>query len=127
MPRQTRYLMSLLDLQEPEVELAELGESSVTPPVLLLERPSAPAIFLENLRNLIWKSKEPPLRLASKPGDFWPDVFVVRGSAWGRFFQSAALHFLAAGLIWTVVLLAPRKPEIAQRPTFHKEDVIYYA
>src|ERR1700748_3707549 len=96
-----------LELEDPEIEWAELGESPVPPPVLLLEQPSAPPIFFDNLRGLVWKSNEPPLRLASKPGEFWPDVFVVRRSAWGRFFLSAALHALAAGVIWTAVLVFP--------------------
>ena len=63
-----------LDLREPEVAFAELGESLVSPPSFVVELPPATAVFLRNLKDLLWTAEPPPLRLASKPGQFWPDV-----------------------------------------------------
>jgi TonB family protein len=116
-----------LDLLESELELAELGESSIPPPSLVIELPSAAGVFFGNLRDLVWKAKQPPLHIASKPADFWPDVFVTRGAAWGRFLQSILLHGLAAGLLWAAILVLPRAPLKAEQPTLQKEDVIYYS
>jgi TonB family protein len=96
-------------------------------PAFVVALPSWPAVFLRNLKDLLWTAEPPRLRLASKPGTFWSDVFVASGPAWGKFAQSVVLHAGAAGALWVTILLWPRPAQVVDRPVFHHEDVIYYS
>ena len=116
-----------LCLPEPGIEVMDLGESPVPVPAFVLESPPWYAPFLDNLNDLLWRAEQPRLRLASKPGEFWPDVFVAAGAPWGKFAQSVVLHAIGAGLVWATILLWPRPPRAADRPAFRQEDVIYYS
>ena len=94
---------------------------------LLVELPPWRQVFLGNLKDSLWKPQPPPLRLASRPADFWPDVFVASHLPWGRFLQSLVYHVAAIALVWAAAFLVPRRVKIAEQPEFHHEDVIYYA
>ena len=104
----------------------ELGESSVPPPDFVIQLEPRPRVFLRNLADLLWPRPPAPLRLSSKPGDFWPDVFVIRRLPWGKFGQSVAYHLGLGAAIWGLSLVWPRPLQRIAAPVFHHQDVIYY-
>ena len=116
-----------LGLLESGADLVNLGESSAPVPALLVEPAPWYAPFLENLNDLLWKAEPPRLRLASKPGDFWPDVFVAGGVPWVKFGQSVLLHGMAAAMLWVAVVFWPRPPRPVTASVFRQEDVISYS
>jgi TonB family protein len=97
-------------------------------PTLLVTTELWHRTFLGNLRDLLrLRSSPPPLRVVSRPGSFWPDVFVERPLPWGRFLQSGLGHAAVIAAIWGWAQLWPQRPQIVQRTVFHSSDVIYYA
>ena len=60
------------------------------------------------------------------PAAFWPDVFVVAGLPWRRFFESTICHCLLILLMWGVSQILSRgtKPEV--HSPFDRSSVIYY-
>jgi TonB family protein len=101
-------------------------ENGIPAPVLLVHLEPWPRVFFRNLRDLVWKRSEPVLHLASKPADFWADVFVTPRLPWGKFFQSIFGHVAVGLAAWGLAMVWPRQPQIMAQPTFHHEDVIYY-
>lgn len=96
-------------------------------PRLLVELPSWPAVFLGNLRDLVYPPRHAPLELAFTPAPFWPDVFVTRTLPWSRFLQSAVYHVLAGGAVIGLSHLFAMQPRIVrQQPAFDHSQVIYY-
>jgi TonB family protein len=55
--------------------------------------------FLDNIADL-FRPPPPPIALTSRPGDFWPDVFVRRPMPWRNFGQSGFLH--AAAILFII-------------------------
>lgn len=82
-------------------------------------------VFLRNLRDVLWPRRQPPLRLTSRPGRFWPDVFVTPRLPWRRFSESAFYHVAVFLAMWGAAQVWPR-PQVADRPVFNRSDVIYY-
>jgi TonB family protein len=107
--------------------VAEVGESLDRAPQLLVEIEPWHRVFFRNLADSIWTRRPPQLELASRPGDFWPDVFVASAPPWGRFLESALSHVALAAAIWAVAAYWPRHPQTVASPRFHSSDVIYYA
>ncbi len=68
-----------------------------------------------------------PQLLYSRPGSFWPDVFVTSRLPWNRFAQSAFFHVAFVICLWGSVQLWPQSPQVLDRPVFNRSDVIYYA
>ncbi len=111
-----------LGLVESAVDASAAPEAA---PTLLVTLPPWRDVFLQNLRDL-WPRRQPPLRLASKPGDFWPDVFVASRLPWLSFLESVFYHaVLIAGLL-AVTQFWPRRAQIAERPVFNRSDVVYF-
>ena len=106
--------------------MVDLGESPVGAPILLVELPPWYQVFRRNLLDLLHPQQQPPLRLASKPAKFWPDVFVQSHLPWRRFLESALYHGLAFLALWAASLIWMRRPQMVTRPAFSHEDVIYY-
>ena len=106
--------------------ITDLGESPVAVPGFLIELPPWRSVFRRNLLDLLRPQRQPPLRLASKPATFWPDVFVHSHLPWRRFLESALYHGLAFLMLWASSIIWARRPQIALRPAFSHEDVIYY-
>ena len=104
---------------EPVVELVDA-------PALLVELPSRFDVFRRNLLDLLRPQPMPPLRLASKPADFWPDVFVPNRLPWRYFSESGVYHVLFALILWGSSIIWARRPQIAMQPVFTHQDVIYY-
>jgi TonB family protein len=67
------------------------------------------------------------LHLHSRPGTFWPDVFVTSGLPWKRFGQSGLCHVMFMAVLWGSAQLWPQRPQVLDRPVFNRADVIYYA
>src|ERR1017187_8955252 len=106
--------------------ITDLGESPVAVPGFLIELPPWRSFFRRNLLDLLRPQRQPPLRLASKPATFWPDVFVHSHLPWRRFLESALYHGLAFLMLWASSIIWARRPQIALRPAFSHGDVIYY-
>ena len=105
-----------------------LGEvpQPVTVPRLLIELPSRPRIFYENLRDLILPTSLPPLELPSTPALFWPDVMVERGLPWRSFLQSGAYHVTAFALLIAFTRFFALQPQVVAKPAFDHLQVVYY-
>jgi TonB family protein len=102
------------------------GRVLATPPKLLVELESWRHSFVCNLLDILWPQRQPSLNLASRPGQFWPDVFVPSALPWRGVLQSSGYHIL---LVAGAVLLShfwPHPAEIATQSTLH-EDVVYYS
>jgi TonB family protein len=98
----------------------------VAVPTLLVALEPWHRVFLRNLRDLLWLRRKPPLQLVSRPGSFWPDVFVPMRLPWTQFLQSTLGHILVIAALWGWSQLWPQRPQIAQRTVFHSSDVVYY-
>jgi len=99
---------------------------TVSMPSLLVELPPWHKVFLRNLADLLQRRRAPVLHLASKPGDFWPDVFVRQRLPWRRFLESYLYHAVALLVILYASLLLPHHVQIAEHHALNHEDVIYY-
>ena len=78
-------------------------------PRLLVEWQSGSSAFIENLRAVLFKQK--PLVLSSRPGTYWPDVFVHRPLAKREIALSYLLHALVISIVYMypwVAVFAPR-------------------
>jgi len=95
-------------------------------PRLLVELPSWPRVFADNLRDLFSPPRLAPLKLQSAPAPFWPDVFVKRELPWRRFLDSGAFHLIACAMIVGVSRLVAMQPQAVLRPTFDHTRVISY-
>lgn len=92
---------------------------------LLVELPSRPRVFFGNLRVLMFPPRLGALELHSRPGDFWPDVFVHRPAAWGRFFQSCGYHLVALTLLIVATRFFAMQPRVITKPAFERPSVVY--
>src|SRR4051812_14516941 len=84
------YLMKPASvLQEPT---SESGSEIKAAPEFLVDLPPWHQVFFRNLRDLFRPSEHSASSLYSRPGSFWPDVFVTSPLPWNRFAQSAFFH-----------------------------------
>jgi TonB family protein len=95
-------------------------------PTLLVEPEPWGKIFLHNLRDTIRPRPTADFKLASRPGDFWPDVFVSSRLPWSKFAQSAAVHSAVIALLWASARFWPQRTHIVEPVEFHSSDVVYY-
>ena len=95
-------------------------------PRLLVELPSRPTVFFNNLRDFVFPRRLAPLELESEPGEFWDDVFVRRPLPWNRFFQSAVYHGLAGAALVGLGHLFAMQPRVVVQPQFDHSQVVYY-
>jgi TonB family protein len=84
-------------------------------------------VFLHNFADLLRPRQDLSLELVSRPGSFWPDVFVASHVPWNRFAQSALCHLAVIAALWGAARLWPDRPRALQSPTFNRADVLYYA
>ena len=96
------------------------------PPKLLVQLEPAHRVFFRNLDELVFPPRPAPLNLTSRPGRFWPDVFVPSPMPWEGLFQSLALHVMMLAVLGSTLqfLLVDRHPLTPRR--FNKSEVIYY-
>ena len=97
------------------------------PPVLQIQLEPWSKVFLRNLTDLVRPRRLSPLFLSSRPGRFWPDVFVASGLPWGRFLESAFYHIMVVAALWGSAQIWPARPQLVLRPVFRSTDVLYPA
>jgi TonB family protein len=105
---------------------SESGLKAGSGPSFLVNLEPWHGIFLDNIRDLFRPQRATPFLVSSRPGSFWPDVFVTSRLPWSRFAQSAACHVAFLALLWGSVRLWPQAPQVLDRPVSNRSDVIYY-
>jgi TonB family protein len=98
----------------------------VSPPRLLVELPSRRQVFFQNLHDVAFPRRLPPLELHSAPAPFWPDVFVRRGVPWSGFVKSGGFHLAAFSLLVALTEFFALQPRVRPKPAFDRAQVITY-
>ncbi len=106
---------------------SESGLEARSAPVFLVSLEPRHRVFFRNLADLFRPRPRTPFRLSSRPGSFWPDVFVPSRLPWKRFAQSAVCHVAVIVALWGSARFWPQPPQVLDRPVFSRADVIYYA
>ena len=106
---------------------SESGLEAGSVPALLVNLEPWHTVFFRNLADLFRPRQRTPFLISSRPGSFWPDVFVTSRLPWNRFAQSAICHIAAIVALWGSVRFWPQPPQVLDRPVFNRADVIYYA
>ena len=106
---------------------SESTSEARTAPVFLVDLEPWHTVFFHNFADLFRPHKQTPFLISSRPGSFWPDVFVTSRLPWNRFAQSAMCHVAVMVALWASVRLWPQPPQVLDRPVFNRADVIYYA
>jgi TonB family protein len=83
--------------------------------------------FLRNFRDLVRQRRETPLRVVSKPGKFWDDVFVASPLPWRQFAESGVAHAVVIAILWGTSALWPQGTRVVVAAVFHSSDVVYYS
>src|SRR5438270_13125730 len=100
------------------------GKILLRAPRLQVEWQPGPAAFIENLRDVLFKPK--PLVLSSRPGIYWPDVFVHRPLAKREIALSYILHALVISIVylypWLGMFTSRAVPEASTKDT----TITYY-
>lgn len=119
------YLMKPVSaLLEPAPLPAPKLDSS---PSFLVDLPPWHTVFLRNLQDLFHPDQQPAFRPSSRPGRFWPDVFVHEQLPWNHFGLSVVGHVAAITVMLLLVQFWPRSPEVIVKPAFNRDEVVYYA
>jgi TonB family protein len=106
---------------------ADLAGPWIEPRLLLDITPWRRAFFGNLLDLLLFFRREPPLRITSRPGTFWPDVFVNRRLPVRPFWQSGLYHFFALVVLYGLsnsVLFGPQ--HLSARNPFAHSTITYY-
>lgn len=82
--------------------------------------------FFGNLRDLVRRPVEAPIRMVSRPGKFWDDVFVSSPLPWRRFAESGAGHLAVVAMLWGISAVWAQKTRIVPPTEFQAPDVVYY-
>jgi TonB family protein len=106
---------------------SESGLEARSAPAFLINLEPWHRVFFHNLGDLFRPRQRTPFLVSSRPGAFWPDVFVTSRLPWSRFAQSAICHVAVIVALWGSVRLWPQPPQVLDRPVFTRSDVIYYA
>jgi TonB family protein len=106
---------------------SESGLEARSAPAFLVDLEPWHRIFFRNLADLFRPRQQTPFLVSSRPGSFWPDVFVTSRLPWSRFAQSAVCHAAVIVALWGSVRFWPQPPQVLNRPVFNRADVIYYA
>jgi TonB family protein len=102
-------------------------QSLADAPALLIETEPRHAAFVQNVSDLLWPQRLPSLHLSSRPGEFWPDVFVSSALPWRKIPVSAVLHLSALFLMLAVTRFWPQPAHVLNHSTFNSSDVISYS
>ncbi len=106
---------------------SESGSEARSAPSFLVDLEPWHRVFFRNLADLFRPGQPAPIVVSSRPGSFWPDVFVTSRLPWSRFAQSAVCHVVVVVALWGSVRFWPQPPQVLNRPVFNRADVIYYA
>lgn len=99
----------------------------VAVPTLLISVEPWRKTFFRNLRDLVWQRQQSPLKVVSRPGTFWDDVFVASPLPWGKFGESAILHAILIAALWGTSPLWLQGTHVVAPAVFHSSDVVYYS
>jgi TonB family protein len=105
---------------------SESGLEARTVPAFQVDLEPWHRVFFRNLADLFRPRKPTPFLVSSRPGSFWPDVFVTSRLPWSRFAQSAVCHVAVIVALWGSVRFWPQPPQVLNRPLFSRADVVYY-
>jgi TonB family protein len=83
--------------------------------------------FSRNLRDLVRRRREAPLRVVSRPGRFWDDVFVASPLPWRQFGESVVAHAVFIAMLLSTSVLWPEGTRVVTPAVFHSSDVVYYS
>ncbi len=83
--------------------------------------------FFRNLRDLVSRRRQSPLRVVSRPGTFWDDVFVSSPLPWRRFAESWVAHAAVIAMLWATSALWSHGTRVLVPAVFHSSDVVYYS
>ena len=108
-----------------ESELKRRPNGVVVPTFLVAVDPWRKTFF-RNLRDLV-RRQETPLRLVSRPGTYWEDVFVASPLPWRRLAESWLAHGLLIAILWSTSALWPQGTRVVVPGVFHNSDVVYYS
>jgi TonB family protein len=106
--------------------IADRIAPSVPAPMFLVKLDPWHSVFFRNLTDLFRRRRPPAHDVSSRPGAFWPDVFVSSHLPWNRFAESAFCHAAVILLVWGAGQLWPH-PHVMDRTVFRSADVIYYS
>jgi TonB family protein len=106
---------------------SESGLEARSAPAFLVDLEPWHTVFFRNLADLFRPRPRTSFLISSRPGSFWPDVFVTSRLPWNRFAQSVICHVAVIVALWASVRLWPQPPQVLDRPVFSRADVIYYA
>jgi TonB family protein len=106
---------------------SESGLETRPAPAFLVNLEPWHRVFFRNLGDLFRPRQRTPFLVSSRPGAFWPDVFVTSRLPWSQFAQSAMCHVAVMVALWGSVRFWPLPPQVLDRPVFSRADVIYYA
>ena len=81
--------------------------------------------WYKNFASLLKTQPQEPAPTTSRPGDFWPDVFVPRHLPWDSFAESVFCHALAVVILWGSWQLLGNRPHLTNLSTFKRSDLIY--
>ena len=98
--------------------------SPLKAPKLLVEWQSGPSAFVENLRAILFKQK--PLALSSRPGTYWPDVFVHRPLAKREIALSYVLHALVISIVYMYPWIGVFAPRTQLESPTQDTTITYY-
>lgn len=82
--------------------------------------------FRRNLADLFLRRTAPVTAVTSRPGTYWPDVFVYQPLPWRRFGESAGYHALFIAGLYAISML-PARPSVVPVHTFDKSQVLYFS
>ena len=100
------------------------GKVPLKAPKLLIEWPPGPAAFIENLRAVLFNPK--PLVLSSRPGTYWPDVFVHRPLAKREITLSYILHALVISIVYMYPWMGVFTSRTVPNSTTKNTTITYY-
>ena len=83
--------------------------------------------FYRSLRDLVSWRKETPLRVVSRPGTFWDDVFVASPLPWRRLAESGVGHAAVIAMVLGASVVWPQETRVVAPAVFHSSDVVYYS
>ena len=105
----------------------KIAEPRVLPrPKLLLELEPGYRVFFGNLLDTLLFRAVPQLSTTSRPGKFWPDVFVDSEMPWWGFLESMLWHMLVVAGLWSISQGVALRNQPFQRPAPRRTYISYY-
>jgi hypothetical protein len=95
-------------------------------PKLLLELEPAHRVFFGNLLDTLLFRPAPRVATTSRPGRFWPDVFIEPEMPWWGFLESMLWHMLVVAGIWSISQGVALRNQPFQRPSVRRTYISYY-